>query len=569
MKSFRRKRAVKQQQQTVTSWYEIDWKGSYERVRTIQGQIVRAVEADDWDLVKKLQRKLITMLEARAIAIRRVVTNQGGKTPGVDGIIWNTPESRFKAIEALKAIVNKPNEYKAAPARRVYIPKPGTNEQRPLGIPSVIDRATQAVYLLAVDPVLECKSDNNSYGGRTYRSAQGAVTILRSLLDKPNSPKWVFETDIAKCFDKIDHKFLLENTPICDRNVLKQWLDAGYMYLGEIEDTPEGAPQGGIISPLLCNVALNGLEEHVLKSFPPVADKNGTKPKVHLIRYVDDIVVTGNSKEILEQVRPLIEEFLKVKGLALKEAKTRIVHLSEGFDFLGFNFKRHQLNPSLNKANSKQESTLVITPSKKNIQRFKDNLRRLIQPGKPLEALIRDLNPVLKGWSEYFRISYHSQEVFITLNNYMWELMMNWVSKRHPGVAINDLTKKYLVANQSHRWTWGLNPNELLINLAETTVWVMRPIKFGMNPYVPEQREYLERARQGRVDAKFKAAIFKKYQHTCLVCGESLHNGERIELHHLKSVKEGGKYTWKNIQPLHKVCHQKITYQQIVSSKLR
>lgn len=504
------------------------------------------------------------MFGTRALAVRKVVTNQGGKTPGIDNQIWDTPESRFKAIGKLGVIVAKPHLYVASPVKRVYIPKPGTKERRPLGIPTLTDRAVQALYHMAVDPVVECYSDPNSYGFRSYRSAQDAITTLRSLLDKAVSPQWVFETDIAKCFDKIDQRFLIENTPICDKSVLSQWLESGVQIGGQREDVVEGTPQGGIISPMLCNVALNGLEAHILKHYHPRKVDKSTKmrPKVYVIRYADDIVITGSSREILERVRPILEDFLKVRGLTLKEAKTRIIHIQEGFDFLGFNIRRFNTNPSLNRINSNQNTTLVIAPSKRIIDRVKAKVQDIIQTGKPIESIIRDLNPILRGWSEYFRISYHSQEVFITLSHYVWNLMLRWASRRHPGEPLKEIINRYLQHGGSHKWTWGVSVTETLFNLAEVTTWIMRPLKLSRNPYLLENREYFEKRREGRIAAKFRATVYKKFNHTCPTCEESLHNGEPVELHHIVPVQKGGKYSLTNIQPLHRVCHQKITYQK-------
>src|SRR6185312_14363869 len=475
---------------TILGWHNINWLDAYNKASAIQQGIVKAVLSNDMKTVYQLQRQLVVSYEARVLAIRKVVTNHGSKTAGVDHQIWSTPESRINAIAELGKITKNPTSYIASPVKRVFIPKPGSNEKRPLGIPTMMDRAVQAVYHMAVDPAIECKSDLNSYGFRKYRSTHDAITTLRSLMDKAVSPQWVFETDISKCFDKIDHQFLMKHTPICDKTVLEQWLKSGIKIGSSYEDVVEGTPQGGIISPMLCNVALNGIESYVLEKFDRTKmDKaTGLRPKINVIRYADDLVITGVSEELLQKVRPVLEEFLNPRGLALKEAKTRIVNIHEGLDFLGFHIQRHIIDPKINKANLRQASVLVIQPTRKAIDRLQDKTKKLISKERPLESIIRDLNPVLRGWSEYYRISYHSKEVFITLGHDVWKKMWAWARKKHISKTAKEITRKYLIPGKGHKWTWGKSLTETLFNLAEVTTWVMRPLKLDRNPYLLEHK---------------------------------------------------------------------------------
>jgi len=264
--------------------------------------------------IYRLQEKLVNSPETAALAVRKVITNSGGGTPGIDQEKWESPEARIEAIALLGEIARNPKIYQAAPVRRVEIPKPGTTEKRPLGIPTLIDRAVQALYHSAIDPVVECHSDPNSYGFRKYRSAHDAINYLRTRLDKAFSPEWILETDIEKCFDNISHQFLLRHTPIYHKSVLEQWLQAGIYHMNhKIEIPTSGTPQGGIISPLLCNITLNGMEPLIRKRFPPKHDPRlGCNPKVHLIRYADDLVVTGINEQQLGEVKTLLEEFLAV-----------------------------------------------------------------------------------------------------------------------------------------------------------------------------------------------------------------------------------------------------------------
>lgn len=295
------------------------------------------------------------------------------------------------------------------------IPKPNSKELRPLGIPTLIDRATQAVYQLAVDPVVETKSDPNSYGFRKGRSQHDAIAYIRSWLDKNYSPEFILETDIAKCFDKISHEFILKNIKICDQNVLEQWLKCGYVYEDKLFPTTEGTPQGGIISPMLCNAVLNDLETKIRDKYP-LRDTKGYRAKVYVCRFADDIIVTGENENILLEIKEIIKNFLKIRGLEMKETKTSITHINKGFDFLGFNISRKKFNPRLNQ-NTKQETVLIIKPSKKAIDSINLKIKETIKNNSVMPKLVSELNPIIRGWANYFKISYHSQAVFIKIGH--------------------------------------------------------------------------------------------------------------------------------------------------------
>lgn len=501
----------------------------------------------------------MTSFSACAVAVRRVVTNQGGKTPGIDGVVWNSPEKKFEAIQQVLAITRNPKSYKASPVKRVLIPKPGTSEMRPLGIPTMIDRAVQAVYHMAIDPVVEVHSDPNSYGFRKYRSTHDAITTLRTLLDKPHSARWILETDVAKCFDKIDHGFLMEHTPIADRNVLEQWLQSGVMEQGKFSESTEGTPQGGIISPMLCNVALNGVEKVIDAAFPGRFCKEGTRPKIHLIRYADDLVITGQNEELLLEAKEVLIEFLRGRGLTIKEAKTRLVHINEGFDFLGFNIRRFPTDPAQNKTR-KQDTVLVIKPADKGVVKIQEKISSIIRVDRSLEKIILELNPILRGWSEYYRVSYHSLSVFKQLHNYVWVKMWKWCRKKHPRKTAKELRSMYLVPHPTLKWVFGKSPTMQLFSLCDVTSYRLRPLKLVKNPYIRADIGYFEDRRAKRVDARFRSAVYKRYQYKCPLCGQSLFNGEQVDLHHIQPAALGGKYTLSNIQPLHQTCHQQVTY---------
>lgn len=416
---------------------------------------------------------------------------------------------------------------------------------------------------------MEHDSDLNSYGFRQYRSTHDAITRVRSLLDKEYSPEWILDADVAKCFDRISHNFLLENTRICDKSVLNQWLKCGFVEKGVFKNTDmgtlgsfgpkSGGPQGGIISPMLCNIALNGLENIAIKSAP--AAKRGKRNKIHLTRYADDFICTSANKTILEQaVFPAISDFLEKRGLEFKMSKTSIVNIRQGFDFLGFRFERKPWNYKFNKAKKINVKTvLIINPRKTKIKALKLNIQRIINSSKPIESILRDLNPVLRGWSEYFRISYHSLPVFWSLGHYVYNKMWKYARERHPTKNATWIFEKYVVKNGDRKWIFGKSLKESIFDLSKVTHYGLFQIKQGLNPYLKLNKEYYENRRIVRIDAKFRATIYRKFKHICIVCHESLHNGEPIELHHIISQKQLGQYTMNNIQPLHRICHQSIT----------
>lgn len=535
-------------------WNAIDWKKAESVVKDLQEKIVIATLKENIKEVYHLQWKLLSSIEAKAIAVRKVITNKGGKTAGTDKVIWRSPQDYWNAIQTLEEIVRNPKEYRAQPLRRVWIPKANSKELRPLGIPTLIDRAVQAIYHLGVDPAVEVNSDPNSYGFRKFRSTQDAITAIRSLLDKKSHPHWILEADISKCFDKIDHEFLLKHTPICHKMVLKQWLKSGVMDQLNYIETEEGTPQGGIISPTLCNIALNGIEKHIRDHNPL---KRGISPGVHVIRYADDMVITAKNKEIAHKNMELLNDFLQERGLKLNEKKTLITHVKEGFDFLGFHIRRMEWDPRLNSATD-QDTVLIIKPSSKGIKKLKESINKVIVMNKPIRKIISELNPILRGWGEHKRISYHTQEVFITIDHWIYQKMLKW-SHWHKG-SLRKIVHRYMIQTATRKWNWGVSQTEKLINLGEISIITRRPLKLDKNPYIKENLKYYEKRKEKLIEAKFRQEVYKLFKQRCPLCDESLHNDESVELHHIIPRKSGGKYSFENIVPLHEICHKQITH---------
>jgi len=273
------------------TWHSIDWAKCHQEVRRLQARIVKATREGRHGKVKALQWMLTHSFSGKALAVRRVTENQGKKTPGVDGITWSTPEAKSYAIESLKR-----HGYRPSPLKRIHIPK-SNGKLRPLGIPTMKDRAMQALYLLALEPVAETTADGNSYGFRPARSTADAIEHCHTLLARKDRAQWVLEADIKGCFDNISHEWMIEHVPT-DVTVLKKWLKAGYMENQALYPTEAGTPQGGIISPTLANMALDGLEQTLRNRF--IGKKRSNKHMVNIVRYADDFIVTGTSKDVLE-----------------------------------------------------------------------------------------------------------------------------------------------------------------------------------------------------------------------------------------------------------------------------
>lgn len=368
----------------VDGWHAIDWRAVAYNVKRLQARIVKATQSGKHGKAKALQWMLTHSFSARAEAVRRVTENSGKHTAGVDGVTWRTPDRKIEAVRN----TGRRRGYKPLPLRRIYIPKASNPAKlRPLGIPTMRDRAEQALHLLGLDPIAETIQDANSYGFRRERSPADAIQQCFNALGKRHSPEWVLEGDIKACFDEISHDWLLEHIPM-HRKTLGQWLKVGYIERGVLHATDAGTPQGGIISPALANLALDGMEK-MLRSAYPLSNQKGRRGKVNLVRFADDFIVTAATREILaNEVRPMLEAFLHQRGLRLSDEKTHITHIDDGFDFLGQNIRRFQ------------GTKLIITPSKRSVSAVKRRIHEVIKRNCAAsgEELIRQLNPIMRGW---------------------------------------------------------------------------------------------------------------------------------------------------------------------------
>lgn len=422
---------------TALHWNQINWSKCQKHTRRLQSRIVQATKEGRWNKVKSLQHLLTRSFSAKALAVKRVSTNKGKCTPGIDGQVWQTPISKSQGIASLRQ-----RGYRPQPLRRTHIPK-SDGSKRPLGIPTMKDRAMQALYLMGLEPVAETTGDHHSYGFRAYRSAADAMGQIFRTLARRDAPQWILEADIEKCFDGIDHNWLIDSIPM-EKSILQKWLKCGFMEKRTFYPTRTGTPQGGIISPVLANMALNGLEAVFTKQFGNKGTRKRKKSGVHVIRYADDFIVTGKTKEILETVvKPLVEDFLCQRGLNLSAKKTMITHIDQGFDFLG---------QTVRKYNTK----LIIKPSEKSRHRLLRRIRDLVGKNRAetQQKVIEMLTPQIRGWAYYHR-TICARKAFEKVDYEIFKILWQWSKRRHPNKGLHWIKEKYFKTKENRQWCFA------------------------------------------------------------------------------------------------------------------
>ena len=467
-------------------WKDIDLSKCERKVHKLQVRIAKAQKEGRYNKVKALQHLLVTSHEAKVLAVRKVTSNKGKRTAGVDHVKWDTDAKKIKAVSSLKR-----RGYKALPLKRVNIPK-SNGKMRPLGIPTMKDRAMQALYLMALEPVTETEADANSYGFRRYRSTADAIDALHRWLSRDCSPQWILEGDIKGCFDHISHEWLLDNVRI-DRQILGKWLKSGVVFNRLLQPTTEGTPQGGIISPTLANASLDGMERMLKEKYKAkYVDGKLYHPKVNLVRYADDFIVTADKRETLEEIKDMLTDFLGKRGLTLSEEKTLITHIDDGFDFLGFNVRKYR-------------GTLLIKPSKKSQKRFTEKLHEVIfkrNKAVKQQDLIEQLNPVLRGWGNYYS-HVVSKEVFSRTDHILINQLKRWAYRRHTNKSRTWIRNKYFIKDGKREWIFGLkyedNGNNAIFALMKLSDIPIRrhiKVKCKANPFETTWDAYFERRRQ-------------------------------------------------------------------------
>ncbi|AFY82168.1 group II intron reverse transcriptase/maturase [Oscillatoria acuminata] len=569
---------------TTETWNAIPWAKVQRKVFKLQKRIFQAAKSGQDAKARRLQKLLTSSYYARLLAVRKVTQdNQGKRTAGIDGVKSLKPEQRLELVKDLG------EQFLAKALRRVWIPKPGRNEKRPLGIPTIRDRAEQALVKQALEPEWEARFEGTSYGFRPGRSAHDAIGRIYASINKGSY--YVLDADITKCFDKINHEYLLSKLDCCSqhRRQIKQWLKAGVVDNGVFEETPSGTPQGGVISPLLANIALDGMARLIEELYPLI---QGQKVKATLIRYADDFVVISPEIEIINQCKIALENWLKPVGLELKPEKTKICHtlreievngekVTPGFDFLGFTIRQYPVGKYKSGKTGGANSRLIghkthIKPSAKAIKAHSEALKGVIKNHKtaPQAALISRLNPIIRGWSNYYS-GVVSAETFSQMDYNIWQQLRAWTVSRC-GQANLEKLRKYFhkvtvkIGNgkeRNEKWLFQAKDGLSLWKHSYTQITRHTLVKPEASPY-DGNWSYWATRRGTSLEVPMRVAkLLKKHSGRCSRCGQYFAMEDLMEVDHIQPLSMGGKDEYRNLQLLHRHCHDKKTAEDMQNVK--
>jgi RNA-directed DNA polymerase len=549
-----------------TIWDLVDWREAGESVTSLRQRIFKAARANDLRKVRSLQKLMLRNHSNILMSVRRVTqVNAGKNTPGVDKVLVKTPAARGKRVDLLATL----QPWRASPVRRVYIPKKtDSNKRRPLGIPTILDRCLQAMVKNVLEPEWEARFEGSSYGFRPGRSPHDAIGKIYNLA-RPNMRKKIaVDADIKGAFDNICQNFILKTIgDVPGRALIEQWLQAGYLEDGRYHDTPTGTPQGGVISPLLLNIALHGMEA-------ALGVTHDTRGKIigkrAVVRYADDFVVFCETEEDALDVRDrVLPAWLAERGLSLSEEKTRIVHLSEGFDFLGFNV-RHYPCPQTSRSGYK----LRITPSKKAVLGKVGEIRDiwLASHGHSVKAVLWKLNPIIRGWADYYRKSVASK-TFGKLDKWMFHRQVRFARHTHPEKSWKWMCKRYwgkLNDTRDDNWVFGdKQSGKYLLKFGWFKIVRHELVRGASSPDDPELRDYWWERQ--KVNANHLSAgdidMANDQGWVCRLCGMDLINGEELHRHHTIPRARGGSDARRNRELVHLFCHQQETRRQFGEGK--
>ena len=535
---------VNGQAEQLTDWSQINWRQVNKLLRNLQRRIFRARKLGQWKQLRRLQKLLLKSYANLLNSVRQITQiNQGKNTPGVDKEVIKTPEGRVK-------LVNSWVMPKAKPTRRVFIPK-SNGKKRPLGIPTVRDRVAQNIVKNYLEPEWEALFEPNSYGFRPGRSCHDTIEqVFRRMRGGKKGDTWVLDADIKGCFDNLAHESILKAIDTTPRvGLIKEWMKAGFVHKGAYTPTYEGTPQGGVISPLLANIGLHGLENLI---------KNRNS-KLGIIRYADDFIITAKSKEDIEEVLPEVKQWLSSKGLELSTEKTKLVQIDEGFNFLGFNVRQYK-------------GKLLIKPQKEKVLAFCKKIGGIIKESATAKQdnLIGKLNPVLRGFANYYQ-GVVSKETFSYISHRVWKYLWKWSKRRHPMKGKRWIYDRYFRTINGVKWQFscetkgrrGNSKLNTLFDIAKHPIIRHIKVKGTASLFDAELLDYWEN--RSKKLGKSRWAKGSKYyqvaenqQWKCPVCGNALLNGEEIETHHIVPVKQGGTDDAVNLTHLHKACHKQV-----------
>jgi len=538
-------------------WSQINWRKVERYVFKLQQRIFRASRDGKIKSVRKLQRTLTRSYYARLLATRQITQdNSGKKTAGVDGVKSIAPKQRLILAQNLN-LKSKP-----LPARRILIPKPN-GEKRPLSIPAMKDRACQALVKLVLEPEWEAKFEPNSFGFRPGRSSHDAVeAIFNSIKCKQ---KFVLDADISKCFDRINHDYLLSkiNTSPTLQRAIKSWLKAGWIFEGKREKSDIGTPQGGVISPLLANIALHGMENRMTQLANSLkGDKSKNRTSLTFIRYADDFVCLHPDREVIDKAKSILMDWLNEVGLELSESKTRISNTADGFNFLGFNIRQHPVG-KYNSGKSTNGEPLgyktLIKPSQEKVKKHYAKMADIISRhnASPQMVLISQLNPIIRGWSNYYS-SGVSKQTYSKLDYLIWQRIERWCLRRHPNKSATWVNHKYFKSVGDRNWVFG-DKNWTLRTHSETPIVRHIKVKGEKSPYDGELGYWAGRLGKHPELSTRVSKLLKIQKNKCNHCGLTFRDGDVWEVDHIIPKSLGGNHWYNNLQLLHRHCHDTKT----------
>jgi RNA-directed DNA polymerase len=573
-------------------WYDIDFSKMNQKVLHTQEKIVLAYEGEDFNRVEQLKKNLITSWAGVCVAVQTVTTNEHRDIAGVDGMTWSKKSDKEKAVVLLKKLAEHPEMYRASPVRRVEISKVDDGNTQVLEIPTMLDRAYQTLWKLALEPVAECKADERSYGGRPFRRLQDSLTYLWLILvprkfEDGQLFTWVLDANIKGFYKSISHDWLLDNIPI-NKIVLRKWLKSGTKVTingrPTILETNAGIPQGGPLSPLMVNYALDGLQEEVKRltdeiEYRRLSDelridgirksKGKTHVKTYFVRYLDDFrVVCKSKKAIINIILPQVKDFLALRGLSLRCDKTRVISTKEGINYLGFSIRMEKHR------GSRHGVFLKIKPSKESVKKFRAKVKRIVRRSVNQGRLIQELNGVLREWGNFYK-GVHSKRTFSSLDYYITQVLIKWSLKKYRGRISGGketIYRKTFRKIGGVKWRFASTTatgeiKSVLIQLSKIPIKRHFIRRDGLNPFKHEHREILKRsvvrsAREKEINHRLQA-VAKKTGFLCRVCGELLDVGNKAEIlhiHHIVPKSKGGSDDKKNLLVLHDYCHMQVTH---------